>query len=444
MGKLFGTDGIRGIAGKELDCGLARKVGGALTEVLQDAGKYRPKILIGMDTRESSPSLCSAIIEGIKGSGGVAISIGVCSTPAVAYLLIRHSFDAGVMISASHNPYEYNGIKIFGGNGFKLSDDMEADIERRISWSIINLTPEAAREEYINYLRKTFGVSLDGLKIGIDCANGSASGTAGELFSKLGAECHMLSDSPDGKNINKECGSTHLDGLKHLVLSEGLDAGIAFDGDADRCIAIDEKGREIDGDYIMAILATSLKSEGALDKNTLVGTVMTNLGLRKFCEENGIYFKSAPVGDRFVLEMLSEGGYSLGGEQSGHIILPHLATTGDGQLTAIALLSQVKKSGKSLGALAEIMKKYPQITKNIAADTLDKQALGCDEIINRIISDAKDELGDGGRIIIRPSGTEALIRITVEGRTEDEAGRICSTLAEKVSERLKELNTAVR
>lgn len=443
MGRLFGTDGIRGIAGKELNPDLAHKVGEALTEALQDVGIHRPKILIGMDTRESSPLLCDSVSKGIKESGGVAIGIGVCSTPAVAYLLIRHSFDAGVMISASHNPYKYNGIKIFGRNGFKLSDDMELKIEKLILDGATTITPNVAREEYINYLKGTFGVSLSGIRIGIDCANGSASVTAKDLFTGLGAECYMLSDSPDGKNINEKCGSTHLEGLKRLVLSHGLDAGVAFDGDADRCIAIDEKGREIDGDYIMAILASRLIDEGALEKNAIVGTVMTNLGLRKFCEDNGIAFKSAAVGDRFVLEMLNEGGYSLGGEQSGHIILPRLATTGDGQLTAIALLSQVKNSGKSLGALAEIMKKYPQITLNIEADPADKKAVTEDIIIKGIISDAEKSLKNKGRIIIRPSGTEALIRITAESRTEDEAKEICHNLAHKIKGRLKELKTAV-
>ena len=442
MGKLFGTDGIRGIAGKEITVDLARRIGRALTEVLRSTGIRMPSVLIGMDTRESSPTLCSALMDGILEVGGKAISIGVCSTPAIAYHLVKHSFDAGVMISASHNPYHYNGIKIFGGNGYKISDEAEEKIEGLISKE--NITPESAKNEYIDYLKETFGISLNGLRIGIDCANGSASVTAKELFTKLGAECYTISDSPNGKNINKECGSTHLEGLKSLVLDQGLDAGIAFDGDADRCIAIDETGREIDGDYILAILALRLREEKALDKNAIVGTVMTNLGLRKFCEENGITFKSSAVGDRFVLEMLKKEGYALGGEQSGHIILPHLATTGDGQLTAIALLSTVKSSGKSLGALAAIMKKYPQITLNIDADANDKLALTEDEGIKKIILDAERQVKSNGRIIIRPSGTEALIRITVESATEEEAERLSSQLAEKIKRRLKELKSAVR
>lgn len=443
MGKLFGTDGIRGIAGKELDFCLARRVGKALVEILKSEGICEPKILIGMDTRESSPTLSDALSKGITEAGGRAISIGVCSTPAVAFLLIKHSFDAGVMISASHNPYEYNGIKIFGKNGFKLSDEEEAQIESRIIDTETGITPEGAKEEYINYLKNAFGVSLNGLKIGIDCANGSASVTAEKLFTALGAECLMISNSPDGHNINENCGSTHLDRLKALVLSNNLDVGIAFDGDADRCIAIDEKGREVDGDFIMAILATKLKSNRMLANNTIVGTVMTNLGLKKFCDENGIAFKSAAVGDRFVLEMLTEGGYTLGGEQSGHIILPHLATTGDGQLTAIALLSQIKESGKSLSALADIMKKYPQITVNINADARGKQAIVNDEKTKEIIFQAEEKLGDKGRIIVRPSGTEALIRITVEGESEEGAEAICHDIAKKIKGRLDELKSAM-
>ena len=438
MGMLFGTDGIRGIAYKELSSDLAKQVGQVLVTVLIRQGISHPKILIGMDTRESSPALCSALTDGIKMAGGLAVSIGVCSTPAVAYHVVKHSYNAGVMISASHNPYEYNGIKIFGSDGFKLSDETENMIEREI------ITPDSARKEYLEYLLGAFGISLSNLNIGIDCANGSAWATAKELFSSLGAECHMLSDSPNGKNINEKCGSTHIEGLRELVVSKGLDAGIAFDGDADRCIAIDENGRVIDGDYILAILSSELKKEGRLKENTIVGTVMTNLGLRKFCESQGIGFKSAAVGDKFVLEMLTEGGFSLGGEQSGHIILSDIATTGDGQLTAVALLSTLKKSGKKLSTLADIMKKYPQATLNIEADTNDKAAFSEDEIIKGIIRESECEIKDRGKIVVRPSGTEPLIRISAEGSTTEEAEEICSNLAKKIKGRLWELKTPVR
>ena len=442
MGKLFGTDGIRGIADKELDSDLAKKVGSALTEVLMSQGIEKPNILVGMDTRISSPYLCSALIDGIKAKGGEAQSVGICSTPSVAYHVIRHSFDAGVMISASHNTYEYNGIKIFGSDGFKLPDEDEEKIERLILKE--NLAPASALQEYIEYLKSLSEVRLDGLKIGVDCANGSASVSAKEIFSSLGAECYMLSDSPNGENINENCGSTHLERLKELVVSRGLDAGIAFDGDADRCIAIDEKGREIDGDYILAILSTELKSQGKLRNNTIVGTVMTNIGLKKFCDEYDIGFKSASVGDKFVLEMLLSEGYSLGGEQSGHIIFSDISTTGDGQLTAVKLLSVMKKYGKSLSVLADVMKKYPQITLNIEADIDDKKALKEDKIIRDIIGEAESKIKNNGKILARPSGTEPLIRISAEGATIKEAEEICTKLAEKIKGRLYELKTSVR
>ena len=441
MKKLFGTDGIRGIAGSELDFTLTYRVGLALTTVLINQGIKLPKIIIGMDTRESSPMLCSAITNGIREGGGKSTSIGICSTPAVAYHLVRHHFDAGVMISASHNPYEYNGIKIFGRDGYKISDEMEERIEALVFEE--RLTEESANEEYIDYLKGAFGIPLDGLKVGVDCANGSASVTAYDVFSSLGAECYMLSDRPDGKNINHNCGSTCLEGLKRFVIDNNLDVGIAFDGDADRCLAIDENGQEIDGDFILAILSLRMIREKKLNKNAIVGTVMTNLGLRKFCEENGIVFKSASVGDRFVLEMLRNDGLSLGGEQSGHIILPELSTTGDGQLTAVALLSEMKKSEKKLSELAKVMTKYPQVTINIEAHAFEKQSFLADEEIKRIILEAESELLGNGRLIVRPSGTEPLIRISAESETKETAEKICQDVAEKIKGRLKELKTTV-
>ena len=446
MGRLFGTDGIRGIAGEELSPVLAKKVGCALTHVLN---KKKARILIGMDTRESSEGLAYALAEGIVASGSEAMMAGVCSTPAVAYLLMRHSCDAAVMISASHNPYNYNGIKVFGGDGFKLSDELEDKIEANLEFCVSSVKGGrlsylcSAREEYLTYLKSCFSDSLCGLRIGVDCANGSASKTAKELFSSLGAECVMIGDAPNGVNINDGCGSTHLDGLKRLVIEGGLDVGIAFDGDADRCLAVDEGGREIDGDYILALLALSLKDEGRLHGNTVVGTVMSNLGLLRLCEKNGINFVSAKVGDRYVLELMNEGGYVLGGEQSGHIILRDLATTGDGQLTALALLSLIKKSGRSLSTLADVMKKYPQYSVNISADAEDKAALSSDEKIKELISDAKGALGEGGRLVIRPSGTEPLIRIMAEGEDTGSVKSVCDSLAEALSKRLCELKSTV-
>ena len=448
MGRLFGTDGIRGVVGSELTAELARLVGRALVGVLPKGDDGRSFILVGMDTRISSGMLADSLIEGICEAGGDAVNIEVCSTPAVAYLVRKHRFDAGVMISASHNPWEYNGIKIFGADGFKLNDLLEERIEELILDGKDEFIPaeipgslkyiDSAIEEYTEYLIGC-GVSLKGLRIGIDCANGSAASTAERVFSGLGAECCMLADQPNGTNINKGCGSTHLEGIKALVKENGLDVGIAFDGDADRCLAIDETGREIDGDFILAILASKLKDEGRLSGNTLVGTVMSNLGLVKFCERNGIDFLATRVGDRYVLEALNERGLSLGGEQSGHIILRELSTTGDGQLTAVYLLSHIKESGKSLSTLATIMKKYPQYMINLHADADGKSALKTDEVIKEIIAESEKEMGEHGRILIRPSGTEPLIRVMTEGDDPEIAERICKDLSQRIEKRLKEL-----
>lgn len=453
MGRLFGTDGIRGIYGEELNSALARNVGRALVSVLPKGDDGVSRVLIGMDTRLSSDLLADSVMLGISDVGGHTDIMGVCSTPAVAYLVKKHCYDAGVMISASHNPCEYNGIKIFGSDGFKLSDELEERIEELILDSdtealVVNkkgtlkyLFDEV--DEYADYIVDCCDASLEGLRVGIDCANGSASATAERIFTRLGAECHMLADSPDGININKDCGSTHMENLRRLVKENGLDVGIAFDGDADRCLAIDENGNDVDGDFIIAILAEKLKSEGRLNDNCVVGTVMSNLGLVKFCERNGITFESTKVGDRYVLERLNEKGLSLGGEQSGHIILRQLATTGDGQLTAVALLSHIKKSGKSLSALASVMKKYPQYMINVRADSDDKAAFKTDAVIKELIAESEREMGDGGRILIRPSGTEHLIRVMTEGEDPEMAERVCTRLAQALSERLKELKKAV-
>ena len=453
MGRLFGTDGIRGIYGGELTSYLATEVGRALVTVLPKCENKKPRILIGMDTRLSSDTLADSLMVGVCEAGGNAYIIGVCSTPAVAYLVVKDGYDAGVMISASHNPWEYNGIKIFGGDGFKLSDALEEKIEELIldyNNELLKVTDRGsleylfgATDEYSDYIIESAGGLLDGLKVGIDCANGSASATAEKIFSSLKAECHILANDPDGTNINKNCGSTHIENLRKLVLEKGLDVGIAFDGDADRCLAIDEKGRDVDGDFILAILAEKLKSEGKLCGNTVVGTVMSNLGLVKFCERNNINFKSAKVGDRYVLEMMNEGGFSLGGEQSGHIILREISTTGDGQLTAVMLLSHLKKSGKSLSALADVMKKYPQYIINVPADSSDKANFKTDAEISKIISDSEAQIGNHGRILIRPSGTEHLIRVMTEGENPEIAERICKSLAEKIEKRLLELQKTV-
>ena len=449
MGRLFGTDGIRGVVGGDLSFALAKNVGYALVEVLPRKENKRPLILIGMDTRISSFTLADSVLEGITDAGGDVINIDVCPTPAVAYLVVKHGFDAGVMISASHNPWDYNGIKIFGSDGFKLSDELEEKIEEIVLDDDRLFRPIKDRgrikslwsaiEEYCSHLISSCGRSLEGLKIAIDCANGSASATARAVFEGLNAECHLLSDDPDGMNINRNCGSTHPDMLCDYVVRNNLDLGIAFDGDADRCIAVDRDGRTIDGDHILAILALQMKKEGRLTKSGLVGTVMSNLGLARFCAENKIDFTTVKVGDRYVLEELNDKKLSLGGEQSGHIIIRDLATTGDGQLTAVALLSCIKESGKSLKDLADIMKKYPQYMINITADAEDKANFMADSKIKEIISEYEYEIANHGRILIRPSGTEPLIRIMTEDEDSALAEKISNELAKIITERLDEL-----
>jgi phosphoglucosamine mutase len=353
------------------------------------------------------------------------------------------------MISASHNPYQYNGIKIFGGDGFKLSDAMEDEIEALIgrphnSAEGGKLTQfDSAIDEYAEYIIASFGISLEGLNIGIDCANGSSSVTAERIFTGLGANCTVISDKPNGTNINLNCGSTHLENLIQLVKDQNLDLGLAFDGDADRCLAIDRSGNVIDGDFIMAIIGLWLRERGELKDNTIVGTIMSNLGLRKFCEKNGLNFFATKVGDRYVLEKMNECGYDIGGEQSGHLILGRYATTGDGQLTAVALLSRVKESGKDLSDLAAIMRKYPQYMVNITANSREKELFKTDEVILSHIAWGEELLRDGGRLVIRPSGTEPLIRIMAEGEELSEITDICNSLAEKITARLLELKATV-
>ena len=440
MSRLFGTDGIRGVAGTELTAELATRVSAAMTRVLC---KNTPRVLIGMDTRESSGWISAAVAQGVKQMGGEAVTVGVCSTPAMAYLVKSGRYDGGIMISASHNPYIYNGIKLFGSEGVKLSDDDEDRIEELIVEPIGGggsiISGEWELERYIDYLCSCFDFRAEGMRIGIDCANGSATVVAERVFKATGAECHIISDRPDGRNINDGCGSTCIGRLQALVRDEGLDLGIAFDGDADRCIAVDEYGCEVDGDQIIAILALWLKEQGRLRGSAVVGTVMSNMGLGRFCADNGIGFFPAPVGDRYVLELMRQNGYSLGGEQSGHIIMSDLASTGDGILTALALLCRIKESGKSLSTLAAVMEKYPQYTVNIPADSIDKANLVNDKPISEMIYSAKSSLGDNGRLLIRPSGTEPLIRIMAEGEEQSYIIGLCHSLAGAIGGRLREI-----
>jgi len=448
MGRLFGTDGVRGIANTELTCELAMKIGRAAASVLSDGCRHRPTFVVGSDTRASSDMLGSALIAGLCSVGADVIQLGVVPTPAVAYLVGKYKADAGVMISASHNPAEFNGIKIFNGSGYKLADMLEERIEDIIlDQSYVHKLPEGdevgkltyaadAVKDYIRHIVSTVHYSLDGMKIAIDCANGSASATAPELFRQLGAEVHILSASPDGTNINKDCGSTHMEALADYVKENKLDLGVAFDGDADRCLCVDENGDMIDGDMIMAICSIDLKKRGKLNNNTVVGTVMTNFGFGKFCEENGIRFIATKVGDRYVLEEMLLEDHSFGGEQSGHVIFRDFATTGDGQLTAAQLLSHVKTSGKKLSDLAKVMTRYPQTMVNLKVSKEGKLAFFTDSEINAKIEEVKETLGKSGRILVRPSGTEPLIRIMVEGMDTAQIEALANDVAEVIIKRV--------
>ena len=372
--------------------------------------------------------LACAISAGLCSVGADVINLGVVPTPAVAHLVEKYKADMGIMISASHNPAKFNGIKIFSGTGYKLPDALEEKIEAIVldKEDIPELSSccdlgkvsyaEHAVKDYIDHIKSTVAYSLDGLNIAIDCANGSASRTAEKLFTELGANVHMLFNEPDGFNINDGCGSTHMEALTEFVLKNGLDAGIAFDGDADRFLCVDDKGNLIDGDMVMAICALDMKERGKLQKNAVVGTIMTNLGFIKFCEQNNIHFVATKVGDRFVLEEMLLEEYSFGGEQSGHIIFKDFATTGDGQLTAVQVLSILRRRGVKLSEISKVMTKFPQVSVNIPVNSEGKLAFYTDSDIQNIIEETKKKLGSDGRIVVRPSGTEPLIRVMVEGQ----------------------------
>ncbi len=448
MGRLFGTDGARGIANVDLTCELAIQIGRATAMVLS-SNKKRPKVLIGMDTRISSEMLESSIAAGLCSVGADVMLLGVVPTPAVAYLVKKYRYDAGVMISASHNPCEYNGIKIFQSNGYKLPDSLEEEIESIILNETV-VPPKAiggdvgriirskfAIFDYIAYLETTIDCDLEGMNIAIDCANGSSSVTAPQMFERLGAECHVIAAEPDGTNINSGCGSTHLENISEYVREHsGCQIGLAFDGDADRLLCVDENGDYVDGDKIISICAKFLKSEKKLKKDTAVVTVMSNMGFFRFCEENGISCVKTKVGDRYVLEKMIENGYNLGGEQSGHIIFLDYATTGDGQLTALQLLKIMKVTGKKLSELADEMKVYPQVIKNVRVSQMGKVRFATDESIKIAIKEAEKELADKGRVLVRVSGTEPLVRIMVEGEDAKLIEHLASEVAEVVEERL--------
>ncbi len=448
MGRLFGTDGARGIANSELTCELAMQIGRATAMLLSGANRKRPRVLIGTDTRISSQMLQSAIAAGFCSVGADVLILGVLPTPAVAFLVKEYGYDAGVMISASHNPCEYNGIKIFKSDGYKLPDELEEQIEAiildgtiipevKIGGDVGRIrSSDMPRFDYIEHLLETVDCDFMGIKIALDCANGSASFTAPDLFTELGADFEILSAVPNGININRECGSTHTESLQRFVADNKCAVGFAFDGDADRLLAVDENGNVVDGDKIVAICAKYLKEKGRLKNHTAVVTVMTNLGFHDFCEENGIKTEVTNVGDRYVLERMLEGGFSLGGEQSGHVIFLDYATTGDGQLTAIQLLRIIKESGKKLSELAAEIESYPQAMLNVRVSNIGKARYNNDTEIKKAIANAEKELLGVGRVLVRVSGTEPLIRIMVEGKDEEKIKQIADELAIVVKERL--------
>ena len=441
---LFGTDGIRGLANVDLTAELALDVAVAAAHILVENSNDRPRAIVGQDSRASGEFLEAAVVAGLTSAGVDVYRVGIVPTPAVAYLVASTGADLGVMISASHNPMPDNGIKLFQRGGEKLADDVEALVEARIGepWQrptgaavgrVIN--GDQLVDKYIEHLLSTIDVSLSGLKVVVDCANGASSFTAPVALSRAGAEVIAIANTPDGWNINDGVGSTHLDFLRNAVLKNGADVGIAHDGDADRCLAIDATGAEIDGDVIMAILAKGFKAQGKLKANTIVGTVMSNLGFMHAMAESGIEVVTTAVGDRYVLEAMLQSDFNLGGEQSGHVIMRDHANTGDGLLTALQLLAEVKRSGQTLQELSRVMVRFPQVLINVK--NVAKERLASSTAIADAVKAAETELGSNGRVLLRASGTEPLVRVMVEAQSDAVAQSVASKLAQVVETELK-------
>lgn len=449
MGRLFGTDGVRGVANTELDVELAMKIGKAAAHVLTKETMHKPKILIGKDTRISGDMLEAALSAGLCSLGAGVISLGVIPTPAVAYLTRKYDADAGIVISASHNSAEFNGIKIFNGNGYKLSDDIEDEIEEIIQNDCASLdlpTGDAvgtiskcdtALSDYKAFVKETLkGESLDGLKIAVDCANGASYLSSVETLVELGAEIFVVHNHPNGTNINLKCGSTHTDKFCEYVKNIDVDLGLSFDGDADRLLVVDENGALIDGDKIMLICADYMKEHKMLSKDTLVTTVMTNLGLVNAAKEKGIQIVQTKVGDRYVLEEMLEKGYTLGGEQSGHIICLDFNTTGDGLCSALLLLSILKKTGKRLSELSSVFVPLPQVMVNAKVSNAKKETYRDDDVIMEAIRAVEEEFSGNGRVLIRPSGTEPCVRVMIEGPEQGIITQKANYLAKLIEARL--------
>lgn len=448
MGRMFGTDGVRGIANKDLTSEMAYNLGRAGAYVLTE-GAHKPKILVGKDTRISGDMLESALVAGILSVGAEAIILGVIPTPAVAHLTRKYGADAGVMISASHNPVEYNGIKFFDNNGYKLPDELEDEIQGVIENGFEGVPSPiggdigkaqvevGALDDYIDFAKETIAVNLRGLKVALDCANGAVYKAAVRAFRELEAEVYIINDNPDGTNINEKCGSTHPEELMDYVVRKGCDVGFAFDGDADRCLAVDEKGNLVNGDFILALCGKHLKEINRLKDNTVVVTVMSNLGLDIAFKEMGINCLKTKVGDRYVLEEMVKGDYVLGGEQSGHIIFSKYNSTGDGLVTALQIASIVKKNKKPLSELCSIMKQLPQTLVNAVVPNEKKNIYLEDKEIVDEIQRIEGILDGRGRVLIRPSGTEPLVRVMLEGENQEEIDKLAHNLADMILEKVK-------
>jgi phosphoglucosamine mutase len=447
MGRLFGTDGVRGLANRDVTAELALGLSVAAARVLAAQGAFvghRPRAVVGRDSRASGEFLGAAVSAGLASAGVDVIDVGVLPTPAVAHLTATLGVDLGVVLSASHNAMPDNGIKFLARGGFKLDDELELQIEELLGqdWEHpvgadvgrIRLDTGSAGDSYVEHLVSTIDVSLRGLRIAVDCANGAASEVGPAALRAAGADVVVINASPDGRNINEKCGSTHPEQLQAAVVASEAGLGVAFDGDADRCLAVDHTGRLVDGDQIMGILAIALRERGRLVEDTLVATVMSNLGLRLAMSAQGIKTLVTGVGDRYVLEAMRMGGYSLGGEQSGHVIIAEHATTGDGVLTALQLAARVVGTGRTLGDLAAVVSRLPQTLINVSG--VDRAGAAVDAVLADAVRTAESELGETGRVLLRPSGTEPLVRVMVEAASQGDAERIAGHLADVVRERL--------
>ena len=445
MTRLFGTDGVRGLANEALTAPLALKLGQAAATVLTQnkrSEQRRPTAIIGRDPRVSGEMLAAAMAAGMASKGVDVLRVDVIPTPGLAYLTDDYGADIGVMISASHNPMPDNGIKFFSAGGKKLADDVEDKIERAMDdldaggptgtgiGRIIEESPDA-HDRYLEHLAESVTTSLKGIKVVVDCANGAASKIAPEAYAAAGAEVVAIFNEPNAYNINDNSGSTHIDQIQKAVVEHGADLGLAHDGDADRCLAVDAEGNVVDGDQIMAVLALGMKEKSSLRKNTLVATVMSNLGLKLAMQREGIEVRETKVGDRYVLEELNAGDFSLGGEQSGHIVVPARATTGDGTLSGLLLMERMAETGKTLKELASVMTVLPQVLINVPVS--DKSLILGDQAVQEAIAEAESELGGDGRVLLRPSGTEELFRVMVEASEEEHARKVAGRLAAVVA-----------